>query len=319
MGIASSLLLCLFYSQHYEGASLKGEALIDALMTAMASAGDAIRFEDLGLTSESKIALDLGFFQLRWYSLAYLFGIIIGWWYLLRLLKAPGAPMARRHADDMVFYATLGIILGGRLGYVLFYRPGFYLENPLEIFQLWDGGMSFHGGVIGVSLGILWMARQYKLDWLRIHDYVACCIPFGLFFGRLANFVNAELWGRQTDLPWGIVFPGAGGVPRHPSQLYEALLEGIVLFIVLWLMFWKTRARWQPGKLVGAFILVYGLSRFLVEFVRQPDAGLENLSWGLSMGQTLSLPMILGGLYLILTAKGRSERASPAVSHEAAV
>ena len=318
MGIAWSLLLCLFYSQHYEGASLKGEALIDALMTALATAGDAIRFEDLGLTSESKIALDLGFFQLRWYSLAYLFGIILGWWYLLRLLKAPGAPMARRHADDMVFYATLGIILGGRLGYVLFYRPLFYIENPVEIFQLWDGGMSFHGGVIGVSLGILWMARQHKLDWLRIHDYVACCIPFGLFLGRLANFVNAELWGRQTDLPWGIVFPGAGGVPRHPSQLYEAVLEGIVLFLVLWLMFWKTKARWQPGKLVGAFILVYGLSRFSVEFVRQPDAGLENLSWGLSMGQTLSLPMILAGLYLILTAKGRSERVTSAVSHEAA-
>ena len=292
--------------------------MIDALLTMMAAAGGAIRFEDLGLTSESKVALDLGFFQLRWYSLAYLFGIILGWWYLLRLLRAPGAPMARRHADDMVFYATVGIILGGRLGYVLFYRPGFYIENPVEIFQLWDGGMSFHGGVIGVSLGILWMARQHKLDWLRIHDYVACCIPFGLFLGRLANFVNAELWGRQTDLPWGIVFPNAGGVPRHPSQLYEAVLEGIVLFLILWLMFWKTKARWQPGKLVGTFILVYGLSRFLVEFVRQPDAGLENLSWGLSMGQTLSLPMILGGLYLILTARGRSERASPAVSHEAA-
>jgi phosphatidylglycerol---prolipoprotein diacylglyceryl transferase len=292
--------------------------LIDALLTIVAAAGDAIRFEDLGLTRESKVALDLGFFQLRWYSLAYLFGIIIGWWYLLRLLRAPGAPMAKRHADDMVFYATLGIILGGRLGYVLFYRPGFYLENPMEIFQLWDGGMSFHGGVIGVSLGILWMARSHKLDWLRIHDYVACCIPFGLFLGRLANFVNAELWGRQTNLPWAIVFPDAGGVPRHPSQLYEAILEGIVLFLILWFMFWKTRARYQPGKLVGAFILVYGLSRFLVEFVRQPDAGLENLSWGLSMGQTLSLPMILGGIYLIMTAKKRSEREPPAAGHEAA-
>ena len=302
---------------HYEGASLKGEALIDALLTWMATAGDAIRFEDLGLTTESKIALDLGFFQLRWYSLAYLFGIILGWWYLLRLLRAPGAPMAKRHADDLVFYATLGIILGGRLGYVLFYRPGFYLENPLEILQLWDGGMSFHGGVIGVSLGILWMARSNKLDWLRIHDYVACCIPFGLFLGRLANFVNAELWGRQTDLPWGIIFPNAGGVPRHPSQLYEAALEGIVLFLVLWFMFWKTRARWQPGKLVGAFILVYGISRFLVELVRQPDQGLENLSWGLSMGQTLSLPMILGGLYLILTASRRADRAVPVAKDEA--
>ncbi len=285
--------------------------MIDALLTLMATAAEAIRFEDLGLTENSKIAVDLGFFQLRWYSLAYLFGIIIGWWYLLKLLREPGAPMAKRHADDMVFYATLGIILGGRLGYVLFYRPAYYFENPLEILQLWDGGMSFHGGVIGVSLGIMWMARQHKLDWLRIHDYVACCIPFGLFLGRLANFVNAELWGRQTGLPWGIVFPNAGGVPRHPSQLYEAALEGIVLFVILWALFWKTRARWQPGKLVGTFILVYGISRFLVELVRQPDVGLENLSWGLSMGQTLSLPMILGGLYLVLTAHRRTGRAAP--------
>lgn len=292
--------------------------MIDALLTAMATAGEAIRFEDLGLTENSKIALDLGFFQLRWYSLAYLFGIVIGWWYLLRLLREPGAPMAKRHADDMVFYATLGIILGGRLGYVLFYRPAYYLENPLEVFQLWDGGMSFHGGVIGVSLGILWMARKHKLDWLRIHDYVACCIPFGLFLGRLANFVNAELWGRQTDLPWGIVFPNAGGVPRHPSQLYEAALEGIVLFVILWALFWKTRARWQPGRLVGAFILVYGISRFLVELVRQPDVGLENLPWGLSMGQTLSLPMIVAGLYLVITAPRRAQRVAPVASHEAA-
>ena len=289
--------------------------MIDALLTAMTMATEAIRWDGLGL---DPVALDLGFFQLRWYSLAYLFGIIIGWWYLLKLLREPGAPMAKRHADDMVFYATLGIILGGRLGYVLFYRPGYYLENPLEIVQLWDGGMSFHGGVIGVSLGILWMARKHKLDWLRIHDYVACCIPFGLFLGRLANFVNAELWGRQTDLPWGIVFPNAGGVARHPSQLYEAALEGIVLFVILWALFWKTRARWQPGRLVGAFILVYGISRFLVELVRQPDVGLENLSWGLSMGQTLSLPMILGGLYLVVTAPRRAQRVVPVAGHEAA-
>ena len=146
------------------------------------------------------------------------------------------------------------------------------------------------------------MARRQGLDWLRIHDYVACCVPFGLFLGRLANFINAELWGRETDLPWGIVFPNGGEVARHPSQLYEAGLEGVLLFAILWYLFWRTRARYQPGKLVGAFILVYGISRFLVEMVRQPDAGLEHLAWGLSMGQTLSLPMILGGLYLVLTA-----------------
>ena len=157
---------------------------------------------------------------------------------------------------------TLGVILGGRLGYVLFYKPVEYFHNPVEIVRLWDGGMSFHGGVIGVSLGIFYMAWRQKLDWLRIHDYVACCVPFGLFLGRLANFVNGELWGAPTTLPWGIVFPYAGEVARHPSQLYEAALEGIFLFLVLWFMFWKTQARYQPGKLVGAFILVYGLCRF---------------------------------------------------------
>jgi phosphatidylglycerol:prolipoprotein diacylglycerol transferase len=304
----SALLLCLLFSPHYEGANREGEALIDALLTSLATASGAIRWNDLGL---SPIALDLGFFQLRWYSLAYLVGILLGWWYLLRLIAQPGAPMARRHADDMVFYATLGIILGGRLGYVLFYRPAFYFENPLEILQLWDGGMSFHGGVIGVSLGIIYMARVHRLDWLRIHDYVACCVPFGLLLGRLANFVNGELWGRESSLPWAMVFPNGGEVARHPSQLYEAGLEGFLLFGILWFLFWKTNARYQPGRLVGAFILVYGLSRFLVEMVRQPDAGLEHLSWGLSMGQTLSLPMILGGLFLILTAKRRAERVRP--------
>jgi phosphatidylglycerol:prolipoprotein diacylglycerol transferase len=319
---------CLFPFPFYEGASPKGEALIEPLLTSLAAAGGAIRFRDLGL---DPVALDLGFFQLRWYSLAYLAGILIGWWYLLKLLGQPGAPMARRHADDMVFYATLGIILGGRLGYVLFYRPGFYLDHPLEILQLWDGGMSFHGGVIGVSLGILYMARRHRLDWLRIHDYVACCIPFGLLLGRLANFVNHELWGRETDVPWAVSFPEptdlilADGRPelidgpgRHPSQLYEAGLEGILLFFVLWYLFWRTRARYQPGKLVGAFILVYGLSRFLVEFFREADQHLMEFAriTHLHMGQWLSLPMILGGLYLILTAPQRMERVRPVVGDE---
>lgn len=278
-----------------------------------AAAANAIRYDQLGL---HPVIFEWGWFKLRWYSLAYLAGIAIGWWYLLRLLAQPGAPMARRHADDLVFYATLGIILGGRLGYVLFYRPGDYLREPLEIFQIWDGGMSFHGGVIGTSLGILYLAWRQKLNWLRIHDYVALCVPFGLFFGRLANFVNGELWGRPTTLPWGVVFPTGGEVARHPSQLYEAALEGLLLFAILWFLFWKTDARYQPGKLVGFFLLVYGLSRFLVEIVRQPDQGLENLSWGLSMGQTLTVPMIAGGLYLIATAKKRRQRVEPIAGGE---
>lgn len=283
------------------------------IAAAAVDATAAVRWENLGL---DPVALDLGFFELRWYSLAYLAGIAVGYWYLLKLIAQPGAPMTRRHAEDMVFYATIGILAGGRLGYVLFYRPEFYFQNPLEILQLWDGGMSFHGGVIGTSLGILYMAKKQGLDWLRVHDYVACCVPFGLFFGRIANFVNGELWGRETDVPWGMVFPTGGEVVRHPSQLYEAGLEGILLFLLLWFLFWKTDARYQPGKLVGTFILGYGISRFLVELVRQPDKGLENLPWGLSMGQTLTVPMILGGLYLIATAKGRRKRVQPVAGTE---
>ncbi|MEO7827559.1 MAG: prolipoprotein diacylglyceryl transferase [Allosphingosinicella sp.] len=287
--------------------------MIDPLLTSLsAAAGDYVRFENLGL---SKTLFDWPF-PLRWYSLAYLAGILVGWWYLMKLVDRPGAPLARRHADDMVFYATLGIILGGRLGYVLFYRPEFYFADPIQIVRLWDGGMSFHGGVIGTSLGILWMARKHKLDWLRGHDYIACCVPFGLFFGRLANFVNGELWGRPTDVPWAIIFPTGGEVPRHPSQLYEAGLEGILLFAILWFLFWKTDARYHPGKLVGAFLVVYGLSRFSLEFVRQPDQGLEHLPWGLTMGQTLTVPMVLGGAWLIATAKGRRQRVEPIAGTE---
>ncbi len=278
-------------------------------------------FPDLGL---SPIALSLGPFDLRWYSLAYLAGIFIGYWYLLRLIKEPGAPMAKRHSDDLVFYAALGIILGGRLGYVLFYNLGEYLQNPIEIFKLWDGGMSFHGGVVGTSLGLMYLARKEKLDWLRIHDYVACCVPFGLFFGRLANFVNQELWGAPTQVSWAVRFVEMTqvgpilGPPRHPSQLYEAVLEGLVLFAILAWMFWRTQARYEPGKLVGAFIFFYGLFRFAVEFIREPDQqliGFTNAT-GLHMGQWLSLPMILGGLYLMLTAKRRRVRVEPIAGTE---
>lgn len=283
------------------------------LTTLAAASGSYLHFADLGL---DPVALDLGFFQLRWYSLAYIAGIFVGWWYLLKLLDQPGAPMARRHADDLVFYATLGIILGGRVGYILFYQPSILLD-PIQILRLWDGGMSFHGGVIGVSLGLFWMARKNNLNWLRVHDYVACCVPFGLLFGRLANFINGELWGKPTDVPWAIVFPRtvAGGLDpaRHPSQLYEAALEGLVLLAVLAYMFWRTKARYEPGKLVGTFLLGYGLSRFVVEFFREPDSQFagtffENV---LHMGQVLTLPMIFGGLYLILTAKRRRERVEP--------
>lgn len=283
------------------------------LTTIAAATSNAIAFPDLGL---DPILLDLGFFQLRWYSIAYLAGIFLGYWYLLKLLKQPGAPMARRHADDLVFYASLGVIFGGRIGYVLFYNFSHYAAHPGDIVRLWDGGMSFHGGVIGTSLAILYLSWKEKLQWLRVHDYVACCVPFGLFFGRLANFVNQELWGSVTTVPWAIRFEEATaygttlGPPRHPSQLYEAGLEGLVLGLILWLLFWKTDSRYKPGMLVGAFIFFYGIFRFAVEFVRLPDAQLTEFAekTGLHMGQWLTVPMILGGLYLMATAARRRER-----------
>jgi phosphatidylglycerol:prolipoprotein diacylglycerol transferase len=276
-------------------------------------------FPQLGL---SPVVFHIGSFDLRWYSLAYIAGIFIGYWYLLKLLRQPGAPMARRHADDLAFYAALGIMLGGRLGYILFYDFADYIRHPIDMLKVWKGGMSFHGGVIGTSLGIFYFARKEKLSWLRIHDYVACCVPFGLFFGRLANFVNQELWGAPTTVPWAIRFLEPTGrlvngrpelflgPPRHPSQLYEAVLEGIVLFAILAWMFWKTEARYQPGKLVGTFIFFYGCFRFGLEFIREPDSQLVEFAQatGLHMGQWLSLPMIVGGLWLMLTAKNRRVR-----------
>ena len=281
---------------------------------APALASGHVHFADLGLHPD---IFTIGFFTLRWYSIAYIAGILVGWWYLLKLLAQPGAPMARRHADDLVFYATLGIILGGRIGYVLFYAPEMIL-HPLRILRLWDGGMSFHGGVIGTSLGLILFARKHSLNWLRVHDYIACCVPFGLFFGRLANFVNGELWGKPADVPWAIVFDrtvpyGIAEPARHPSQLYEAGLEGVLLFALLWFAFWRTKARYDPGKLVGLFILGYGIARFVVEFFREPDAQLRAFaeSTGLHMGQWLCVPMILGGLYLVLTAAGRRTRVEP--------
>jgi len=286
-----------------------GEALVMAetgnVVTAAAPTGHWMHNLD-------PVALDLGFFEIRWYSLAYLAGIILGYIYLLRLIKKPGAPMARRHADDFVFYVTLGIILGGRLGYVLFYKPMDYIADPIAILRLWDGGMSFHGGLIGSALAVLYLVKKNGLSFLRVSDYALMCTPFGLLFGRLANFVNGELWGHPTTVSWAVRFqepPGGQvwGPPRHPSQLYEAALEGVLLFLVLWLLFTFTRARWKPGLLTGVFLIGYGVSRFAVEYFRVPDDHLQGLAAqsGLSMGQWLCVPMLLLGLYLIFTARGR--------------
>ena len=276
-----------------------------------------LRFEDLGL---SPIALDLGVIAIKWYSLAYLAGIVLGYWHLSRMIRHPGSPMAQRHADDVFFYATLGIILGGRLGYSIFYAPELW-THPANLFKLWQGGMSFHGGLIGTVMAIGWVAWRNKLNFIRMCDYISVVVPLGLFFGRLANFVNGELWGRMTDasVPWAMVFPGGGEMPRHPSQLYEALLEGFVLGVVLLLLFWKTRARWRVGLLTGIFTMGYGLARFTVEFFREPDSQLQEFARAthLSMGQWLTLPLILTGIVLLVRAFATAE-ASPAKHPEPA-
>ncbi|MFA5963640.1 MAG: prolipoprotein diacylglyceryl transferase [Sphingomonas sp.] len=271
----------------------------------MPPSGNHLNFADLHL---NPIALSLGPLDIRWYSIAYIAGIAAGGWYLLRLLAQPAAPMVRRQVEDLVFYATLGVILGGRLGYAVFYDPGMFI-HPLALLRLWDGGMSFHGGALGVSLGIAFFSRRHGLSWLRVHDYVACCAPLGLLFGRLANFVNGELWGKPSDVPWAIVFPRSGdGLARHPSQLYEAGLEGLALFALLAFLFWRTDARRRPGALVGAFLIGYGLARFTVEFFREPDAQLVQFAarTGLHMGQWLTVPMVVAGLWLIGTAGRRT-------------
>jgi phosphatidylglycerol:prolipoprotein diacylglycerol transferase len=268
-----------------------------------ATAGSAIRWDQLHL---SPVALDLGVLQLRWYALSYMAMLLIGWWFVLKLVRKPGAPMTGAQVDSLVIWITVGVIAGGRLGWCLFYNPGIW-ATPLEVLKLWQGGMSFHGGFIGVIVALWLFCRRHGLSMLRVGDYVGCAAPFGLFLVRLANFANGELWGRPTDLPWGVIFPGGGNVPRHPSQLYEAVLEGLLMALVLWTMFFRTDARYRPGRLMGVGLIIYGGARFLIEFARQPDAGLEHLPWGMTMGQTLSAPMLIAGLYLLLTS-GRRER-----------
>jgi len=280
-----------------------------------AATGEAIRW-DMG----PEPGIHLGFFTIRYYSLAYLAGIVLGYWHLSKMIKGPGAPMAQRHADDLFFYCTLGIILGGRLGYAAFYKPELFTHFTAgqtvswDLLRLWDGGMSFHGGVIGTTLAIAWVSWRGKLEFIRVCDYIAVNVGFGMLFGRIANFINGELWGRPTDVPWAMIFPADPyGLPRHPSQLYEALLEGALVIAVMVPLFWKTRARYEPGKLVGAFLLFYGLFRFGVEFIREPDNQLIAFTQatGLHMGQWLSLPMIVAGLWLMWTAKKRRVRVEP--------
>ncbi|ASP28827.1 prolipoprotein diacylglyceryl transferase [Qipengyuania flava] len=274
------------------------------MLSLLAASGVAepIYWENLGLRP---YLFEIGGFQLRFYSLAYLLGILFAYWHLSKMIKAPGAPMAQRHADDLFFYCTLGVILGGRIGYAAFYKPELFASA--DVFKLWEGGMSFHGGVIGVLVAISWVAWRGGLNWLRVCDYIAVNVPVGYMLGRLANFVNAELYGRpvESDFPLAMVFPTDPDLlPRHPSQLYQAGFEGLMLGLLLLLLFWQTRARWRPGLLVAVFTIGMGLGRFLMEFFREPDAHLAYVvaETGLSRGQWLSLPMIAIGLAVLAYA-----------------
>jgi phosphatidylglycerol:prolipoprotein diacylglycerol transferase len=241
------------------------------------------------------IAFSIGPLAVRWYGLMYLAGFAIGWWLGARRIKQGLAPVTRQQLDDLLFLIVLGVILGGRLGYVLFYKPAYYAAHPLEILYIWQGGMSFHGGLLGVMLAMVFAARRHGVDWLRLMDFVAPLIPPGIAAGRLGNFINAELPGRVTDLPWGMQFPGIDGA-RHPSQLYQFALEGVALFVFLWWFSAKPRPR---GQVSAMFLIGYGALRFIAEFAREPDAFIGYLALGLTMGQWLCLAMIAGGAALL--------------------
>jgi phosphatidylglycerol:prolipoprotein diacylglycerol transferase len=263
------------------------------------------------------VLIHLGPFAVRWYALAYIAGLLLGWRYALHLVGAArlwgpaGAPASREQIDDLIVWMALGVVLGGRTGYVLFYDLPYYLAHPVAIVQIWHGGMSFHGGLIGVVVVIWLFCRRHGLPVLSLGDIVVCAAPIGLFFGRIANFINGELFGRISNVPWAMVFPDGGPLPRHPSQLYEASLEGIVLFCVLAVLAHRTGALKRPGTLAGAFLIGYGLCRCTVELFRQPDPQIGFLIDGLTMGIVLSLPMIAAGVILILHARRVPDRAGP--------
>jgi phosphatidylglycerol:prolipoprotein diacylglycerol transferase len=245
------------------------------------------------------VAIEIGPIAIRWYALAYIAGILGGWRYASALNAGAWNVFAKEKLDDFVVWATMGIILGGRLGYVLFYKPGYYILEPLEALMLWRGGMSFHGGAAGVILAIVLFARREGVSLFRLGDLVVQAVPIGLFFGRLANFVNGELYGRTSDVPWAMVFPQGGPDPRHPSQLYQACLEGVALFVVLLLVARAPVAQARPGFVAGAFLAGYGVARVIGELFREPDAHLGFLLGGLTMGMVLSLPMLAAGAWLM--------------------
>ncbi|WP_303721257.1 prolipoprotein diacylglyceryl transferase [Malonomonas rubra] len=241
----------------------------------------------------------IGPLAIRWYGMMYLLGFIGGYFVMSHIARMRKFPITKEQISDLLFYGVIGVVAGGRIGYTLFYNPEYYISRPWEIFYVWEGGMSFHGGLLGVFAVLLYFCRKYKFSLLMMGDLVVAAAPIGLCFGRLGNFINGELWGRSTDLPWGMVFPGAGSEPRHPSQLYEAGLEGVLLFVIIYSLH---RLKVRSGIACFSFLFFYGLFRFMVEFVRQPDAHLGFLWGGATMGQLLSLPMILlgcGGVFYL--------------------
>ena len=267
-------------------------------------------------------------FALRWYALAYIAGLLLGWQLIVKMIRTPrlwakAPPMAAETVENLLTWVILGVILGGRLGYGLFYQPDHFLSNPLQVLRVWEGGMSFHGGFLGVVVAGVWFCKRHRISMLPLADLMAAVAPIGLLLGRIANFINAELWGRPTDLPWGVAFPGeaaqtCAGVltvcARHPSQLYEAALEGLLLLLVLSWLIWRRNWLHFPGRIAGLFFIGYACARFLVEFVRQPDAQFVSdgnplgLAWqmagyGLTMGQILTLPMFVVGMWFVLRAK----------------
>ncbi|MDB5381865.1 MAG: prolipoprotein diacylglyceryl transferase [Rhodospirillales bacterium] len=250
------------------------------------------------------VMIEIGPLAIRWYALAYIAGIVLGWRLARHLVRLTPIASTTEQLDDFVTWVTLGIILGGRLGYVLFYRPGYYLENPLEALAVWQGGMAFHGGMLGVIIATWLFCRLNKLPLLTFADRVVTVVPIGIFFGRLANFINGELWGRVApDVPWAMVFPGAGPDPRHPSQLYQAGMEGLALFTILMILISRPTIRARPGFISGTFLFGYGTARIIGEFFRQPDAHLGFLFAGATMGQLLSLPMLAAGAWLMTRAR----------------
>lgn len=263
------------------------------------------------------VLVEFGPFALRWYALAYIVGILLAWRYMRalatndRLWGSATRPTAAQ-IDDFVLWGTLGIILGGRLGYVLFYNPAYYLANPAEALALWSGGMSFHGGFAGTVIAMILFAWKRGIPLWTLFDLAGCAAPIGLFFGRIANFINSELWGRPTDVPWAFVFPTGGPEPRHPSQLYEAALEGVLLFFVLRLLSHRFKLLQKPGFLAGAFAFGYGIGRSIAELYRVPDAHIGYLGGFLTMGILLSLPMILAGLAAMIWSARRAKGATTA-------